>query len=143
MNGKIFIARRDIVSKVKIMKKLLIITFIAILFAGIAIMVPCFAEGEDDTFVSPLDRPGDYKPDVAQNKSGITLSMVAIIIKWLRNVGLIVSILAVTIIGFNYMLAGATEEKAKYKETLVPIVIGVVMLLGALTIIDIILNIFV
>lgn len=33
------------------------------------------------------------------------------------------------------MLAGAAEEKAQYKETLVPIVIGVVMLLGSITLI--------
>ncbi len=85
-------------------------------------------------FKSPIDNPEEYSPEV--ENTTVTSKIVATIVKWLRNIGVIVGVLVLTIIGVKYMLAGAAEEKAQYKESLVPVVIGVVMLLGSITLIS-------
>lgn len=85
-------------------------------------------------FDSPIGNPDGYSPEY--QKMTVTSKIVGTIIKWIRNMGVIVGVLVLTIIGIKYMLAGAAEEKAQYKETLVPVVIGVVMLLGSITLIS-------
>jgi type IV secretory pathway VirB2 component (pilin) len=45
----------------------------------------------------------------------------------LRNVAAIVSVVTITIIGFRYMM-GSVQEKAEYKETMWPVVIGCVLI---------------
>lgn len=55
------------------------------------------------------------------------------LLKILRNVAAIVSVLVLTIIGLRYM-AGSLEQKAEYKQTMIPVVIGCV-LIGSLSVV--------
>ena len=87
---------------------------------------------------SPLDDADNYQTTV--KNSPVTAGMIATIVAWVRNIGVIVAVLALTIIGFKYMLAGAAEEKAQYKETMVPVVIGIVMLLGGILLVSAIIS---
>lgn len=50
-----------------------------------------------------------------------------VIFSGLRNIGIVLSVIILIIIGIKYML-GSVEEKANYKETLVPYLIGTVLL---------------
>jgi len=52
------------------------------------------------------------------------------IIGIIRVVGVIVAVAVLIILGIKYML-GSAEEKAEYKKTLVPYVIGVILVAGA------------
>lgn len=45
------------------------------------------------------------------------------ILKVLRNIAATVSVLALTIIGIRYMV-GSVEQKAEYKQTMLPVAIG-------------------
>ena len=45
----------------------------------------------------------------------------------IRNIGIILSVVILIVIGIKYML-GSVEEKANYKETLVPYLIGTALL---------------
>ena len=47
-----------------------------------------------------------------------------------RNIAVIVAIIAISIIGIQYML-GSAEQKANYKKALIPLVIGAVLVAGA------------
>lgn len=60
--------------------------------------------------------------------------------KLLMAVGIIVMFIVGTIIGIQYMVASA-EDKAKVKESLVPYIIGCVVIFGAFTIWSIAVNI--
>lgn len=44
----------------------------------------------------------------------------------IQTVGSIVSVIALVIIGIKYMLA-SVEEKAKYKETMIPYIVGCIL----------------
>ena len=130
--------------KVNFIQKLVLILMLTILIN--MLMVPIVNADYDPTatvqysnqqlpkFESPIDNPNEYSPEY--QKMTVTSKIVGTIVKWLRNIGVIVGVLVLTIIGVKYMLAGAAEEKAQYKESLVPVVIGVVMLLGSITLIS-------
>lgn len=88
--------------------------------------------------VDVVENPDSYKPktdDSAKLKS-TGKKILAII----NIVGVVVSVVALGIIGLRYMF-GSLEEKAHYKETMVPYIIGLVMLGGITTIVNIIYNI--
>ena len=61
------------------------------------------------------------------------------IIKVISTVGSIVSVIILVALGIKYMM-GSVEEKAEYKKTLFPYVIGASLLFAASTIASIIYN---
>ena len=56
-------------------------------------------------------------------------------------IGSAVSIIAIIILGIKYML-GSLEERAQYKKTLLPYLIGAIFVFGATTIPGIVYNMF-
>lgn len=83
--------------------------------------------------------PNDYKPDsTTEVKNGDELAKAGS--KIMGTVMSIASVLAVITfsgIGIKYML-GSVEEKAQYKKTLFPYLIGAIMVFGITTVIQII-----
>lgn len=57
------------------------------------------------------------------------------------NVGIVASVVVIAIIGLKYML-GSVDEKAKYKETLMPYLIGAFLIFSASAIGKIVYNLF-
>lgn len=55
----------------------------------------------------------------------------------LTTAGIILSVIILVVLGIKYML-GSAEEKAEYKKTLMPYVIGAVLIFGASTIANIV-----
>ena len=49
------------------------------------------------------------------------------ILTYMRNIGIVLSVIILVVIGIKYMI-GSTEEKANYKETLLPYIIGAFLL---------------
>lgn len=73
------------------------------------------------------DKTGEYKiRDVGNN-----------IVKILGTIGVIVSVVMLIALGIKYMI-GSTEQRAEYKKTLLPYVIGATLLFSASTIAQII-----
>lgn len=68
----------------------------------------------------------DKVTDVAGNVLGIV-----------RNFGIVIALIALTVIGVKYML-GSIEQKAEYKKSMVPFVIGVIFLAASTTLVKII-----
>ena len=48
----------------------------------------------------------------------------------IRNVGIVISVIILMILGIKYMM-GSAEEKAEYKKTMIPYVVGAIVLFGA------------
>lgn len=68
-----------------------------------------------------------YKPtDTAGNNTQF-INMGNIIIGIMRVVGTVIAVVALMVIGLRYMF-GSTAEKATYKETMIPYLIGAIML---------------
>lgn len=101
--------------------KNLIIAIILILI----ILVPTFSFATVDTIISGM---GGVKDDLSD--TGGIGKVINIIIGLLQVAGSGISVIVVTMLGIKYILA-SVEEKAEIKKQAVPIVIGCVLLFGA------------
>lgn len=91
-----------------------IVLFLLIVFSNLI-----FAK---DTLISNVDNYNITSEDTEIPLAGKILGIV-------RLVGTIVSVIALAIIGIKYMI-GSVEEKAEYKKTMIPYIIGAVLLFG-------------
>ena len=57
----------------------------------------------------------------------------------IRNVAVVASVIVLMIIGVKYIL-GSVEEKSKYKENFMPLIIGIVVVVSATTVASFIFN---
>ena len=79
--------------------------------------------------------PDDYRPNLGD---GQTLAERAnVIIGALQLFGSAVSVIALIIIGIRYLL-GSVEEKAEYKELMMPYIIGAVLVFSVVNLLAII-----
>lgn len=82
--------------------------------------------------------PSKYKPQSQTNVSGgdellTSVNKIVGVVTW---IGMILSVTTFVTIGVKYML-GSVEEKADYKKTLVPYLIGAILVFGITTIVEI------
>lgn len=100
------------------------------------------AGGGGDSSAYELN-PDDYHPENTTRAVGNTDKISKIgnaIIGLIRTVGSLASVAVIIILGIKYM-AGSIEEKAKYKETMVPYVIGAALTFGIINILSMIISI--
>lgn len=84
--------------------------------------------------------PDDYKPkDLSTEDAGDFITIANSVIAAIRIFGTVVSVVALMALGIKYML-GSTQEKATYKETMIPYLVGAVMVFAIPNIIGIILD---
>ena len=83
-----------------------------------------------------ISDPSVYRPG---NPTGYNnfYKKAGIILGTVRNIGAIVSVIGIAILGLRYML-GSVEQKANYKETMFPFIIGIALTVGMTTIIIIV-----
>ena len=105
-----------------------ILTVILISFMLISIVTPVLA----------VD-PGKYNGAGATTNTSKIDDLGQNIISIVATVGSIVSVIVLVVLGIKYMM-GSAEEKAEYKKTLMPYVIGAALVFAASTIASIIFN---
>lgn len=89
---------------------------------------------DDYSDITNWDFATDFKIPVKVAK------IVGFIVKFLRNISIIITVLVITILGIKYML-GSVAEKAEYKKGYINIIIGVVIITGIFSIVDAIFSI--
>lgn len=57
----------------------------------------------------------------------------------LQTVGVVVAVVVLMVLGIKYMM-GSAEEKAEYKKTMMPYIIGALLIFGATTIANMVYN---
>lgn len=76
----------------------------------------------------------DYWSNISQADTGQAFDgIIKDIVSIIRTVGMIVSVIALAVIGLKFML-GSVEEKAQYKQTLFPWLIGAIMVFAITTV---------
>lgn len=65
---------------------------------------------------------------IAQNVMGL-----------IRNIAIIAGVIILMVIGVKFIL-GSAEEKAEYKKSLIPLVVGIVIVISATTLVSFIFN---
>lgn len=115
---------RGILKKIKIVLLIIIVNFM-FLYTNV------YAESAD-----PLENPGYYKPHSLTN-AGIVKDKGNVIIGGIQFIGTIISVIVLIIIGIRFIY-GSVEERAEYKESLKPYLIGAIMLFSTTNLLAII-----
>lgn len=78
--------------------------------------------------------PNEYKPgSITMDESSRVVNIAEKILGTVRNIGIIISVIIMSIIGLKYILC-SLEEKANYKENMMPYIVGCILLASATTI---------
>lgn len=113
------------------MKKILknsVIILITILLA-FAFVQPSFAnETTVGDIVNNVSKDNGTALDSNINKVSAT------VINWIWAISIIISIIVLMVIGIQYIIGG-TQAKADYKKSLIPVVVGIVLIVFATTIV--------
>ncbi len=96
---------------------------LCIIVAVALISVSSFAEG--------MINPTSFQPSALTptQTSGI-LNIGGTIISVVRTVGALVAVVILLVLGIKYMVASA-EEKADYKKSMIPYIVGAILIFGA------------
>lgn len=105
--------------------KILSILMIAIMVVMVA--TPVFASNQ----ITPI----------APTNTGNILQLAGKILGFLQWIALIGGTIIIAILGIKYMM-GSLEEKAQYQKSFIPLVVGVIVVMGAVTIANLIVNTF-
>lgn len=77
--------------------------------------------------ISPGDLTATYGDDGGlKTKAGKVMGLI-------RNVAAIASVIILMVLGVKYML-GSVEEKAEYKKSFIPLIVGIILVVSATTV---------
>lgn len=113
----------------KIVKNVMIISMLCIIIFSIPIT--CQASDAIDA-LGDLDQYGKVQGsyDVFRNKVGVFLG-------FFQMLGSIISVICLVVMGVKYMM-GSVEEKAEYKKTLLPYMIGAFMVFSTVNLLQVV-----
>lgn len=101
-----------------------------------------FLEGETIEEIDPINNPSSFDPGLTAPtdiNSSKFINKVGIILGAIRNISVVIAVVVLMIIGLKYMM-GSVEEKASYKQTMMPYVIGAVLSVSGTTLVAFIYN---
>lgn len=82
--------------------------------------------------------PNDYNPNKSNEEVPEKFTnMVGIIATTIQTIGVILSVIVIGLLGIKYM-TGSVEERADYKKSMIPFLVGTVMLVAIGTILRLI-----
>lgn len=114
------------------MKKLLTIALMLVLILSLASNI-VFAAGDDDD-ADAGTTAGIIDPSTITGTGGTGASSVKDlgqqILGIVQTVGSIAAVIILVVLGIKYMM-GSAEEKAEYKKTLIPYIVGAVLIFAA------------
>ena len=106
--------------------KLLTVLFIILAIASISIS--SFAT------ITPGDITGEPTGDIStEGVVNLGNNIVAVV----RTVGVIVAVVILLVLGIKYMM-GSAEEKADYKKSMIPYIVGAILIFASTTIVGIV-----
>lgn len=114
-------------------KKKIVVTFCILLLFIMLISNVALAS---DAISNPIDNPSSFEPSSMSNADRV-MNIGNTIIGIIQFVGTFTSVIVLIILGLKYM-AGSLEERADYKKTMVPYLIGAVLVFGITNILGIV-----
>lgn len=109
------------------MKKTIQIMSIILVIATIFSLSMCTISMADETASSTIDalinNKGENTPEGISKLGGTIINVVT-------TVAMIISIIMLLLLGIKYMM-GSTAEKAEYKKSMIPYLVGAILVFGA------------
>ena len=92
--------------------------------------------------VLATDIPGKIDQIAQGNSTADTSKVVnlgATIVTIMQTIGIVVAVVVLLVLGIKYMM-GSAEEKAEYKKTMIPYLVGAVLIFASTTIVNVVYN---
>lgn len=96
-----------------------LIAVLAIVLMVACTVLPVFADVNMDNI-----KPNGTKSDTQMEKVG------SVIVSYITSAAMVIAVVMIAVLGIKYMI-GSAEEKADYKKTLVPLLVGAILVFGA------------
>lgn len=111
-----------------------IISIVAVLMLCMIISSVVF---ETRALTIDYNNPDPYKrQDASADNSGIT-GLANIIVWMVRTIGTGISVVVLSVIGIKYIM-GSVEEKAEYKQTMWPYIVGAILIFAGSSVVNVI-----
>lgn len=108
-------------------KSVKIISALLIAIMLIVAIAPCVSATSDASgIIGEIDKGGKGK---AEGSDGV-IKIAGNVVKWIRTLAVIAAVIIISILGIKYMI-GSTEERAEYKKSFMPLIIGIVVVVAA------------
>lgn len=118
------------------MKKYIIPVFVILI---LSVIISSFTFQVQALGLDALDNPDAY---VQENGDNSQLVSIGNVIVWVvRTIGTAISVLILSILGIKYIM-GSVEEKAEYKQTMWPYIIGAFLIFAGSSLTGIIYDMF-
>lgn len=114
---------------------------ISIFIIILTLILVMFPRSSYASLTDPIINVNEYEPG-PNEVSPELISIANTVLGIIQVAGTIISLISTMFIGVKYMM-GSTQEKAQYKETMIPYVIGIVLLFTAVNILKPIYNLVV
>ena len=96
--------------------------------------------GEEETVPQGTINPDDYKPPtLTAGDAQTAIDKVKPIIGYIGGIGIAVSVITLVVLGIKYMV-GSIEERAEYKKSMIPYLIGAFLVFAVSTVVSFIMN---
>lgn len=112
------------VKNIRVINKIIIILIVLIMSSTVLGNI---------VYAKPIVNTNDYGQGNLGNNTK-ALGIVGTILSVIQIVGVIVAVISISILGIKYM-TGSVEQKAEYKKTMIPFIIGVALIVASTTII--------
>lgn len=85
------------------------------------------SQSSSTTSSSQIINPDTYTPKTDTSGDASLTGAASAVLTTIRAIGVVASVIILAIIGLKYMI-GSVEEKAEYKKTMIPYIIGALLL---------------
>lgn len=117
---------------------------IIIILSLIVFLIPTEAKAKNDfeiKLAKGIVNPDDYEPsDLTEGDTTVITTKASKITSTIGVIGIIVSVVTLILIGIKFM-TGSIEEKAEYKKSMIPYLIGVFIFLTITQLLNIVVKI--
>ena len=117
-------------------KTMKIVSILMMAIMMLMVATPVFAAKEGETTSTDIQ----INPTPPTDTGGI-LQIAGKVLGFLQWIALVGGVIIIAVLGVKYMM-GSLEEKAEYKKSMIPLVVGVVVVMGATTIANLLIKTF-
>lgn len=114
-----------------------VLKIFSIIFIAITLMCISVISFADGVATSPLD----IKPKDSISGENEIMTLGGNVMGILQTTGIVISVLILIVLGIKYMM-GSAEEKAEYKKTMIPYLVGAALIFGASIISNVVFQFF-
>ena len=97
-------------------------------------------EEKDEEKTGILLTPGEITPTLDEKAETEIKTIGGKVIGLIQGVGVVLTVVILAILGIKYMM-GSAEEKAEYKKTMIPYIVGAICIFGSTSIATLVYNI--